>query len=964
VKDREYVKQALAGKQNISDPLLSKTDKKLVIVVATPIRDASGKVTGVLGATLDGQFLSDICKSISVGKTGYGFILNSTGVCIGHKNQSLVAKQDNAIDNAKKDSSLKELAAIESKMITGANGNGIYAYKNVSKYIAYAPVSGTSWSFAVTADANDVMGSIDRLKTQSVALSVLFIAVIILLSLIIIRTQVSKPLKNTVHMIQELSKGHLQARLRVRSNDEIGKMSAAMNQLADVMQNDILGSLKNIARGNMEIEVEKLDDSDEITPVVTETASVVKSIVGETSAIIQAINEGDLGKRCDSEKYSGSWNTLALGINSLCDSVSEPIGEVRGVIGKISENDYTAKVEGRYKGLFKSLSDDVNGVRDRLLGIQDTMIGVSKGDTGRLEELRKIGRRSENDNMIPATIAMMEAIEGIIGEVGKISAEAVKGNVGVRGDSEKFEGDFRTIVEGLNDTMQAVAQPLSEAIPVLKKMSVNDYTTGVDGAYQGDFKALGQAVNDVRFRLISAQNLAVKISKGDISELESMKAIGKRSENDEFNPAYIQMMESLKMLIADTKHIAESASAGVLDVRGDVSKYDGEYANIIRAINNFLDVVETPVRKITSVMQSIADSEFGTTIDGEYHGEFERIVNAVNSTSTSLAGVIREISEIIARMADGDFSMPEVRQYSGGLKSISDALDTILNSFNELLADVLETAGQVAAGSAQVSQGSQSLSQGATEQASSIEELTSSITEVSAQVRENAENAKKAHEVSSEVMATAKRGDGQMKLMLDSMNEIKEGSAGISKIIKVIDDIAFQTNILALNAAVEAARAGQAGKGFAVVAEEVRNLASKSADAAKQTTALIEGNSSKVETGMKIAGETADELDKILSGIEKTTTYVRNIAEASNQQATAIAQIDTGIGQVSTVVQTNSATAEESAASSEELSGQSESLKQLVSRFKLREGRGQAVGGTAAAQKQPAFAAGQPFGKY
>jgi methyl-accepting chemotaxis protein len=231
------------------------------------------------------------------------------------------------------------------------------------------------------------------------------------------------------------------------------------------------------------------------------------------------------------------------------------------------------------------------------------------------------------------------------------------------------------------------------------------------------------------------------------------------------------------------------------------------------------------------------------------------------------------------------------------------------------------------------------LSQGSTEQASSIQELTASITEIASQTKQNAINAAQANELANVAKDNAVKGNDQMKDMLGAMEEINASSANISKIIKVIDDIAFQTNILALNAAVEAARAGQHGKGFAVVAEEVRNLAARSAAAANETTDLIEGSIKKVQGGTKMANETALALAEIVAGVEKAAGIVGGIAEASNEQASGIVQINTGIEQVSMVVQNNSATAEQSAAASEELSSQAELLKEMVGRFKLSGGR-------------------------
>jgi methyl-accepting chemotaxis protein len=239
-------------------------------------------------------------------------------------------------------------------------------------------------------------------------------------------------------------------------------------------------------------------------------------------------------------------------------------------------------------------------------------------------------------------------------------------------------------------------------------------------------------------------------------------------------------------------------------------------------------------------------------------------------------------------------------------------------------------------GSRQVSDSSIALSQGATQQASAIEQLTCSIEEIAAKTKHNANNANKAKEISGMVKDSGEKGNAQMKEMLKAMDEIKVSSNNISKIIKVIDDIAFQTNILALNAAVEAARAGQQGKGFAVVAEEVRNLASRSANAAKETAILIESSIKKVEDGIKITNLNAESLSNIVEGVTKVTQLVIDIASSSDEQAIGVDEINKGITQIADVVQTTSATSEETAAASEELSGQAQMLKQQVETFKLK----------------------------
>jgi methyl-accepting chemotaxis protein len=295
------------------------------------------------------------------------------------------------------------------------------------------------------------------------------------------------------------------------------------------------------------------------------------------------------------------------------------------------------------------------------------------------------------------------------------------------------------------------------------------------------------------------------------------------------------------------------------------------------------------------------------------------------------------------QIADGDLTT-QIHKNSE-VDELGCALLELVHNTHNVVSTIVSASDQVASGSNMVASSSFALSQGAATQASSVQELTASLEEVASQTNLNAQNAKRANEYAQNAKVNAATGNEHMKEMLGAMNEINTSSSSIGKVIKVIEDIAFQTNILALNAAVEAARAGQHGKGFAVVAEEVRNLAAKSANAAKETTALIEGSTKKVDAGTKIAAETAEALSRIVAEVEKAASLVSSIAIASDEQAAAIEQINKGINQVSQVVSTNAATAEESAAASEELSSQAAALKEAVGVFKLKRAvKGSALG--------------------
>ena len=361
---------------------------------------------------------------------------------------------------------------------------------------------------------------------------------------------------------------------------------------------------------------------------------------------------------------------------------------------------------------------------------------------------------------------------------------------------------------------------------------------------------------------------------------------------------------------------------------------------ILIAISFFLiKKALNPLQGIALAGKAVAEGNFDVKVSYDRQDEIGDLAAAIQSVMQHVQEIISDLSDKLSELAKGNFrvSLENAEQYPGAYLPLLNSLQEISNDLNKTMAEIKTSAREVNAGAEQVSSGAQGLSQGATEQASSIEELSATVNDISEHIKRTAENTRLANTEAQNAGKEVSHSDKQMQQMKAAMENINQKSGEISKIIKTIDDIAFQTNILALNAAIEAARAGVAGKGFAVVADEVGNLAQKSANAAKDTTMLIEETLQAVEQGTVLADSTAESLQRVVTGASKVTELVNQIAEASVEQSRAVEQVSTGIDQISSVVQSNTATAEESAAASEELSGQANILNELVGRFQLKE---------------------------
>jgi methyl-accepting chemotaxis protein len=580
---------------------------------------------------------------------------------------------------------------------------------------------------------------------------------------------------------------------------------------------------------------------------------------------------------------------LSLGI-VIARSISKPMkllttaaeqladGDVSAAIATVDAKDETAILINAFAKMVDSIREQAESVAKVAAGDLDVDVKV----------------KSEHDLLAQSLVMEVQTLRELVAETGKLTAAASRGQLDVRGDAAKFNGEYHRLITGFNQTLDAVTAPLDEAGTVLGKMAVNDYTVAMEGNYQGVLKDFADRINLVQQHLLSVQELFIRVARGDISLLDEYRATGKQSENDQLVPAAIMMMEALQGLMTEIGIVANAAAHGELNVRGDAGKLTGKYQEIVEGINDVLDRMAQPISEALTVLEDLAHGNLDRIMAGTYQGDYARLQEALNNTIISFSMIIDEINQ---------------------------------------------AADRVAAAARELSLGSTAVSQGATAQAATVEELSAAVADVAGQVKQNAAQAERTAQLAEVTRENAGRGNQQMQAMLVAMRQISEAADGIAKIIKVIDEIAFQTNILALNAAIEAARAGQAGKGFAVVADEVRNLAGRSAAAAKETAALIESSLRKTGDGMEIANQTAEALNRIAEDISRATDLVSDIAEASNGQATSITQINHGINQVAAVTQTTTATSEESASASEALLGQAEELRELVRRFRLSENR-------------------------
>jgi len=733
--------------------------------------------------------------------------------------------------------------------------------------------------------------------------------------------------------------------------------------------------LQRIAKGDIPEKITKIykGDFNEIKNNLNTLTDTMSGLLRETDILIDAVREGQLTVRGDAEKFSGSWQELVTGINDVIDAFTVPIRMTGACLERISKGDIPERISEEYKGDFNEirnnlnlLTDTVNDItriaeeiaggnlksevrersaNDRLMKAMNLMIrrlnlilketeelilsaregrldtrGDAKAFEGAWQELvrginslieafvapinmtadaveriaqgnipEKItdaqaeNRYKGDFNRIRNNLNLcIDSINGLVSETVMLTRSAAEGKLNARGDAEKFGGDYARIVGGINATLDAVIGPLNIAARYMYRISEGDFPDEIREEYRGDFNEIRNSLNRLISNLRGTVRVAEKVAEGDLSVEVKML-----SEKDMLGKSLAKMVTTVRNIAGDINQLTDAAMEGKLDARGNAEKFGGEYARIVRGVNATLDAVVGPLKTAASYVDRISAGEIPEKItdaqaENRYKGDFGEIINNLNI-----------MIENLTHFAD----------------------------------DIRKTATQVASGSQELSIGAEQVSQGISEQAAGIEEISSSMEEMSSMVTQNADNARETAAIAMKAAQDAREGG---KAMGDTVLAMKR----ISEQIRIIEEIARQTNMLALNAAIEAARAGEHGKGFAVVAAEVRKLAEHTQKAAKEIGSLSISN-------VEIAENAGILLKEMVSGIQKTSELVQEISASGSEQAGGIEQVNKAVQQLDQVIQKNAASTEEMASASREFSSQAERLLNIASFFKIYESKKQ-----------------------
>ncbi len=533
-----------------------------------------------------------------------------------------------------------------------------------------------------------------------------------------------------------------------------------------------------------------------------------------------------MATRADASKHGGDFAKIVNGVNQTLDAVIGPLNVAAEYVDRISKGNIPNKITDTYNGDFNEIKNNLN--------------------------------------------TCIDAVNLLVTDAGMLAKAAVEGKLATRADASKHGGDFAKIVDGVNNTLDSVIDPLNVAANYVDSISKGNIPEKIRDTYNGDFNTIKNNLN--------------------------------------------QCIDAVNLLVADAGFLAKAAVDGKLATRADATKHWGDFRKVVEGVNDTLDAVINPLNVSADYIELISKGDMPAIITKEYKGDFNAIKNNLNTLITSMNEIIQKAQMV----AKGDLTVSLVKRSEKD--ELMGALDEMVKANSNMIGEAQLTIENIVLASQALQSIAVQISEGSTEQASSTEEVSSSMEEMVSNITQNTDNARQTEQIALQASRDIIEGNKAVTITVEAMKKIAEK-------ITVIGEIAEKTDLLAINAAIEAARAGEQGKGFAVVAAEVRKLAENSQAAAKEIDELS-------KSSVKIADESGKLLQKIVPDIQKTATLVQEIASASIEQNSGANQVNNAITQLNSVTQRNSAASEEMSSSAEEMASQAEQLRDTIAVYK------------------------------
>jgi methyl-accepting chemotaxis protein len=718
----------------------------------------------------------------------------------------------------------------------------------------------------------------------------------------------------------------------LRSVDEtLAEAAAPLYTVADYID--------KISKGNIPSKITVSDEANTINNIrrnLNTTIDTLNAFINDMQTMSSEHDKGDIDVMMDANKFQGSYKAMAQGVNAMVNGHISLNKKAIAIVKEFGEGNFEAPLEP-FPGKKAFINDTIEQVRANLK-------------------------------------ALME-------DAYWLAAEAQDGKLTSRADANRHHGDFRKIIAGINATLDSIVDPIQDAIEQITKDSRGDMSGTFTSEFKGDFGELKRRLTNLSLTMkgvidacayVRAQHdkgdidvmVAADRFKGDFgimadninsvisSHIElnqkamaCIKAFGEGNFDaplEQFpgkkafiNDTVEKVRGSLKGFIADMQHMATEHDRGDIDVLMNVNGYPGDYKTMAQGVNDMVNGHIAVKKKAMAVVKEFGEGNFDAPLE-QFPGKKVFINNTIEQVRSNLQALIADTDMLAQASLDGRIQVrADAQNHQGDFRKIVEGINSTLESIVTPIITVKGAIDSISTAAKEISSGNADLSHRTEQQAASLEETASSMEELASTVKQNADNARQANQLALTASDVAAKGGGMVQQVVNTMCSINESSRKIVDIISVIDGIALQTNILALNAAVEAARAGEQGRGFAVVASEVRNLAQRSAAAAKEIKELIGDSVEKVEDGSKLVGEAGKTMDEIVASVKRVTDIMSEIAAASIEQSAGIDQVNKAVNQMDEVTQQNAALVEQAAAAAESLEEQAQTLSDTVAQFRL-----------------------------